>query len=349
VDEKVLTGFAKAGFALNLGVEWSGSLGVQVVHVRQTGNGLYVDANGNGTPYSDGASYTDVLPALMMVGDLGAGTKLRIGVARAVARPNNYDMRGGITAGVCDDLLWSGDGGNPRLKPWLSTDFDLSLEHYFAAGSYFAVALFDKQINRGIITKDIAFDFTGFNNPTTFVPSSSLGTLSTPTNISGGWVRGAEFSLTVDAKTLLPALEGFGFSGSWSITDSNLPGTNADGTINLNTKLEGLSHDVGSATIYYEKSGFQFRVGERYRSGFTATRHNAFRFVMDTIRPEFITDVQAGYTIQHGALKGLGALVEVNNLFDEPYVVTQTAEGQTVLKEYHQFGRQYLFGLSYKF
>jgi iron complex outermembrane receptor protein len=106
---------------------------------------------------------------------------------------------------------------------------------------------------------------------------------------------------------------------------------------------------VGSATIYYEKSGFQFRVGERYRSGFTATRHNAFRFVMDTIRPEFITDVQAGYTIQHGALKGLGALVEVNNLFDEPYVVTQTAEGQTVLKEYHQFGRQYLFGLSYKF
>lgn len=349
VNEKVFTGFAKLGFGMNLGIEWKGNLGLQVVSAKQTGNGLYVDSNGDRTAYSDGASYTDVLPALTLVGDVGASTKLRLGVARAVARPNMSDMRGGISAGVGSDLRWSGGGGNPRLKPWLSTDIDFSLEHYFGPGSYVSVALFDKEISRAIITKDVVFDFTGFNNPSTFIPTTPIGTLSTPTNVKGGWVRGVEFTLSLDAKVLSSALDGFGFNGSWSITDSNLPGTNSDGTVNLNTKLEGLSHDVASATLYYEKGGFQFRIGERYRSGFTATRHNAFRFVMDTIRPEFITDLQVGYTLQSGALKGLGVLFEVNNAFDEPYVVTQTTGGQTVLKEFHKFGRQYLLGLNYKF
>lgn len=347
VSEKILTGYAKLGFSL--GSSWKGTLGVQVVSADQTGNGLYVDANGDRTPYSDGTKYTDVLPAFTLVGDLGQNTKLRLGLARAAARPTMSDMRGGISAGVGSDLLWSGSGGNPRLKPWLSTDIDLSLEHYFGPGSYVSVALFDKEISRAIITKDVAFDFTGFNNPSNFTPSSPIGTLSTPTNVDGGWVRGVEFTVALDGAALSSALEGFGFNGNWSISDSNLPGTNSDGTVNLNTKLEGLSHDVASATIYYEKGGFQVRVGERYRSGFTATRHNAFRFVMDTIRPEFITDLQAGYTFQGGALKGLGVLLEVNNVFDEPYVVTQTAGGQTVLKEYHQFGRQYLLGINYKF
>lgn len=347
VNEKIFTGFAKLGFGL--GSNWKGTLGLQVVHADQAGNGLYVDYNGARHPYSDGAKYTDFLPSLTLVGDLGTNTKLRLGLSRAATRPNMSDMRGGISAAVGSDLRWSGSGGNPRLKPWLSTDIDLSLEHYFGAGSYVSVAVFDKEISRAIITKDVAFDFTGFTNPSPFTPSSPIGTLSTPTNVDGGWVRGVEFTVALDGKALTSALDGFGVNASWSITDSNLPGTNSDGTVNLNTSLEGLSHHVASATLYYEKAGFQFRIGERYRSGFTATRHNAFRFVMDTIRPELITDLQAGYTFQGGPLKGLGVLFEVNNVFDQPYVVTQTANGQTVLKEYHQFGRQYLLGLSYKF
>lgn len=349
VKEKILTGYAKLGLAFDAIVPWKGSLGMQVVSVDQTGTGLNVDSNGTRTTTTGGAKYTDFLPALTLVGSLGDKTKLRFGLSRAVARPDMGNMRGGMNAGVGSDLLWSGSGGNPALKPWLSTDIDLSLEHYFAPGSYIAIAFFDKEVKRAIVTKDVAHDFTGFNNPSPFVPSTNIGTLTTPTNVDGGYVRGVEISLTLDASQIASALDGFGFTGSYAYANSDLPGTNADGSVNLNTKLEGLSHDVASATLYYEKGGISARVGTRYRSGYTATRHNAFRFVMDTIRPELVTDVQLGYTFQGGALKGLGVLFEVNNVTDEPYVVTQTAEGQTVIKEFHKFGRQFLLGFNYKF
>lgn len=349
VNEKIFTGFAKLGLSFDALIPWKGSLGVQIVSVDQAGNGLNVDYDGTRTNSSGGTKYTDVLPALTLVGDLSENTKLRLALSRAVARPNMASMRGGMTASVGSDQRWYGSGGNPSLKPWLSTDIDVSLEHYFAKGSYVALAFFDKEVSRAIVTKDVAHDFTGFNNPSPFVPTSNIGTLTTPTNVDGGYVRGIELSMTLDAGQVIPALSGFGFTGSYAYSDSNLPGTNADGSVNLNTTLEGLSHDVANATVYFEKNGFEFRVGTRYRSGYTATRHNAFRFVMDTIRPELVTDIQTGYTFQSGALKGLGVLFEVNNVTDEPYVVTQTAESQTVIKEFHKFGRQYLVGLNYKF
>ena len=129
---------------------------------------------------------------------------------------------------------------------------------------------------------------------------------------------------------------------------SSLPGTDAGGHPSPDTTLDGLSEDVVNFVEYYEKNGYSFRIGQRYRSGFSALRHNAFRFVMDTIRPEMVVDVQAGYTFQTGRFQNLEILFEVNNLFDEPYVVTQTVGGSTELKEHHEFGTQYLLGMNYK-
>ena len=350
VEEKIFTGFAKLGIAGDFIIPWKGNLGVQVVSVKQSASGIYDDQSGNLQPSGGGLKYTDVLPSLVLSGDIDSKTKLRLGVSRAVSRPAMEDMRASTTASVSvQDRQWYGSGGNPQLKPWLSTDFDISIERYFARGSYVSLALFDKAISRGILTKTVAYDFSGFTNPSGIVPVSSIGSMVTPTNVKGGYVRGVELTLALDGKVLSSALSGFGLQTNYAYSESSLPGTFADGTPDPNAQLEGLSNHVANATFYYEKDGVQFRIGERYRSGFSASRHNAFRFVKDTIRPELITDVQAGYTIQHGMLKGLGLLFEVNNVFDRPYVVTQTVESQTVLKEFHKFGRQYLLGLSYQY
>jgi iron complex outermembrane receptor protein len=126
-----------------------------------------------------------------------------------------------------------------------------------------------------------------------------------------------------------------------------LPGTDANGAATT-TSLEGLSGDVWGLTGFYEKNGFQARIAQRYRSEFNATRHNAFKHVTDSIRPERITDLQVGYEIQSGQYKGLGILLQINNLSNTPYVVTQTVDGITALKEYHEFGRQLMLGLNYK-
>ena len=154
-----------------------------------------------------------------------------------------------------------------------------------------------------------------------------------PVNTDGGRISGWEFSGALEGARVHKALDGFGLLGSYSHTTSNLPGTDANGAA-TNSSLEGLSGNVWGLTGYYEKSGFQVRVAQRYRSEFTAMRHNAFKLVMDSIRAERITDMQIGYELQSGRFKGLGLLFQINNVTNTPYVVTQTVDGVTALKEY---------------
>jgi iron complex outermembrane recepter protein len=52
--------------------------------------------------------------------------------------------------------------------------------------------------------------------------------------------------------------------------------------------------------------------------------------------------------MQSGSYKGTGILFQINNVLNTPYVVTQTVDGITALKEYHEYGRQFLLGVNYK-
>ncbi len=348
VGEKVTTGFVKLDIDDSHVLPIRGNLGVQVIHTRQDASGLYVDAEGAISPVAGGTSYTDILPSLNLNAEIAASTRLRFGAARAQARPEMADMRAGITAAVSQaDRRWYGDGGNPKLKPWQSWDFDLSLEHYIGKSSYVAAAAFYKDITRGIVTKDVLYDFSGYTNSSNVTPISQTGTLTTPTNTAGGILKGLEFSGTLEGNLFTGWLDGFGVTGSYSKTWLD-PKTDKDGYF-LNTLLEGFSGDVWSGAVYYEKDGVQLRLGQRYRSGYSARRHNAFRFVTENIRSERIVDAQVGYTLQSGPLKGLAIMAQANNINDEPYVTSQTVEGRTAPQQYHKFGTEYLFGLSYAF
>jgi iron complex outermembrane recepter protein len=348
VSEKVTTAFAKLGLDFQAGIPVRGNVGMQVINAKQDATGLYEDSNGDLNPISGGTRYTDVLPSLNLIAELTGNTFLRFGAAKVIARPNMADMRAGTTASVgTTDHMWSGSGGNPKLEPWRADAYDLSLEKYLSKGTYVAAAVFEKHIKTGILTKDVQYDFSGYTNTSGITPLSNIGTLTTPTNVSGGFVRGWELSGALEASVISKELDGFGLLGSYSRTSSNLPGTDATGAP-TNTSLEGLSGDVWGLTAYYEKNGFQARVAQRYRSAFTAIRHNAFKLVTDSIQPEKITDLQLSYEMQSGPYKGLSLLFQVNNLTNTPYVVTQTVDGNTAMKEYQEFGRQLLLGLSYK-
>ena len=348
MDEKVTTAFAKFNLDFEAGIPVRGNAGLQIVNAKQSATGLYNDNNGNLTPSGGGTSYTDVLPSLNLIGDLGSQTILRLGLAKQVARPNMVDMRAGWTASVDQTArTWSGSGGNPELKPWRANALDLSLEKYFSKDTYAAAAIFDKQITSGIYTQAVQYNFANFTNPTAIVPVSNIGTMTTPTNSVGGFVKGIELSGSLGGKLISKSLDGFGVQSSYSRTTSNLPGTDINGLPTSNP-LDGLSGSVWDLAAYFDKDGFQARIAQRYRSGFSATRHDAFKFVLDTIRPEKITDFQIGYELQSGQYKGLGVLLQVNNMFDTPYVTTQTVDGITALKEFHQYGRTVLLGVSYK-
>jgi len=360
VSEDIDTGYAKLNIDTDLGssVRLRGNVGVQYVKTKQSSTGFNVNGAAFLDPVTRGTSYNDVLPSLNLVFDFGGGWISRFGAAKTLARPRIDDMRASADAGV-DPIThtWSGSGGNPLLQPWRAKSYDLSLEKYFGTGSYVALAAFFKNLDSYIYTQTITdYDFTGFNNPTNVVPVSNLGNYSTPANGTGGLMRGLEFSTSLDASLLTPALQGFGMQFNTSYTDTSInPDPLSDPR--SHTTLPGLSKKVANLVLYYEKNGFSARIAERYRSSFQGEITALFAQRSYTeILADRQTDLQLGYDFQPGSpLVGWGVQFQISNLTNSPYRTVQRSDFgdggdfHTTPLEYNLYGRQYLLGINYKF
>jgi iron complex outermembrane receptor protein len=358
VHERVTTGYAKANFQTDIAtIPVHGNMGFQYIHTNQYSNAYAFTPNVN-TPtgtVEQGTSYNNFLPSLNVITDLPNDTFLRLGLAQTLARPRIDDMNATYAASVNPTTrLWNGSGGNPKLKPWRANGADLSLEKYWGTRSYLAGALFYKKLLTYVYQQTIDYDFTGFVNPTpATVPLSSQGTYSTQANGTGGNLRGIEVSGALDAGLLHPALDGFGSQFSYSYTDTSIQvqGPDANKTPMWAT-LPGLSKNVASLTLYYEKAGFSARVNDRYRSSFRGEYASLFgatsvlrNLGMNTI------DLQLGYEFQDGAAKGLAISFQVVNLKNAPDRNVQDGGGfggVTAPQEYDRYGRQFLLGLSYR-
>jgi len=94
---------------------------------------------------------------------------------------------------------------------------------------------------------------------------------------------------------------------------------------------------------------------QRFRSDYSAkTRGIFYSEAISNINSERVTDMQVGYSFENGSFKGLGLLLQVNNLTDEPYrtsVSVGNAKNPDNLmpERYTTYGRQILLGASYKF
>lgn len=362
VHEKITTGFAKLGIDTDLGkVPVRGNLGLQMVHADQLSDGYDVGRTASGAPVAQavtkGTSYTDFLPSLNLVADLSGDRYLRFGLARTVARPRMDDMRAFNSAGLADKgpvdqknptgphfYQWEGNGGNPELKPWVADSLDLSFEKYFGKRSYVAAAAFGKKLKTYIYNEVATVDYTGFPNQTGNVPSTNFGTFTRPVNGEGGIVRGIELSASLEGSLLSPMLDGFGVQFSGSNTTSDIM---PDGPKGGSKPLPGMSGQVVNSTLYYEKSGFSARISNRHRSAFTAEITGLFaNKSYTTTKADDQVDLQLGYNFESGTYKGLGLLLQINNLTDAAYETTQGAAGLPL--EYNKFGRQVMFGITYK-
>ncbi|RQO61940.1 TonB-dependent receptor [Paucibacter sp. KBW04] len=356
VHEHITTAYAKADIESQWGnVPIHGNLGLQVIHTRQDSNANAFDSSGKVIGQIDpGTSYTDVLPSLNLVGDIGSNRKLRLGLAKTLARPRIDDMNASSSASVATTgaPVWSGEGGNPKLNPWRAWSADLSLEQYFGKSSYVAAALFYKYLDSYIYKQSIPFDFTGYINASGTAAASPIGTYNTQANGEGGNMRGLELSASLDGSLLSKSLDGFGLVATASFTSSSIKVKGLDGTASWET-LPGLSSTVAGLQVFYEKNGFALRVSDRYRSDFRGEYASLFGATSLTrTLAQNTVDVQTSYEFQSGPAKGLQLLLQVVNLTDAPDRSVQDGAGfggVTAPLEYNKYGRQYLLGFNYKF
>jgi iron complex outermembrane recepter protein len=355
VDEKVTTGYAQFNINSEIGsIPVRGNIGVQAVSVDQSSNGFEVvqgDA-ANAIPFSGGATYTDYLPSLNLAFLLPADNTLRLGLGREAARPRLDQMRANNNTSLefsgVNQGLWTRNGGNPELKPWIANALDLSWEHYFAKSGYFSAAYFYKDLKSYIYDQSTLFDASGLTVPDGYTGPlpSPIGGYTRPANGSGGSIKGYELALSIPFDLFTPALDGFGFTANYSDTSSSIKRLGPDGP---DEPIAGLSKQVRNFSFYYENHGFQARVSQRSRSkflgeiqGFGADRALVY------IDGESILDLQTGYTFKDdSALHGMTILLQINNVTNEPYRQFFNDSGLTQRSE--EYGRQYLLGVTYKF
>lgn len=354
VREKVLTGFIQGN--INSGA-LKGNVGVQVVHTDQQADGYAASNPGTGTiskPITDGDKYTDFLPSLNLSYEVAPQTMVRFGAARMLARARmdqlnpgvgySFNAANNVPGASITRSPWSGTVGNAKLRPLMADTVDLALEKYFGRGAYISLGGFYKHLENWIYRQNNSFDFTGTPTPGNVAPTFNQGIVSQWQNGKSGKVYGFEASLSLPFSTFSSELDGFGFLSSASYTDSKVTEGNA-----TPIKMPGLSRWVVNGTVYYEKNGFQARASGRYRSAFLA-EVAGLSLVRDRIMAaqEFVVDAQIGYTFQSGSLEGLGILLQASNLTNERFMTYQNDDMRQV-RDYQNYGRNFMAGITYKF
>ncbi|MDQ3268760.1 MAG: TonB-dependent receptor [Pseudomonadota bacterium] len=363
VHEKVVTAYVQANLDFDVGsVPIRGNVGVQAISADQDSEGFQsFPGNGIGADITGGANYTDYLPSLNLKAEFPSDLFVRFGAGRQVARPRMDQMRAaesvsfdpnraggnGFTNG-----LWSRNGGNPELEPWLADAFDLSVEKYFGGKGYISAGYFYKDLKSYIHEEVVPFDIRDFadvyppaQQPPNSIGANPIGEYRRPINGEGGTLDGFELAVSLPFEMIWAPLEGFGLQANYSEVSSSIQ-PNGPGT---SEPLPGLSKYVSNATLYFERWGFSARVSQRSRSDF---RGEVQGFGGDRVVRNFegekIVDAQVGYTFQSGALENFSLLLQVNNIENEPFRSTDNGASDRP-REFFEFGRTFLFGVNYRF
>jgi len=213
-------------------------------------NAVYADA---GTDVSADNEYTNLLPSMNLRVNLQDDMIMRFAYSETLTRPTMDSLvpSTGITVTRPGNL--QANGGNPDLKPYLSSNWDLSYEWYYDnGGSYFAAAVFSKEVE-DFITNSIATETFNLDS------GSYDFNVRRPRNGEVAEVTGLELAWTHLWEN------GIGIQLNATIVDSDaeIDFSNISETF----ALEGLG-DSQNAILFYEKGPIQARIAFNNREEF---------------------------------------------------------------------------------
>jgi iron complex outermembrane recepter protein len=342
VTEKVWTPYIMAPLSAELGeATLTGNIGFQGVHTDLVSTSLaYPRAHDH---------YWMWLPSVNLNLRWPSGWVVRVAASKQYMRPRLTDLNNAISFSYSPLLQrYTGNGGNPFLRPYQAKALDLNLEKYFSSKGYLALQTFYKHIDTYIASGSTNnFDFSQFPPPANQpVPSTPIGFFSGNVNTHGGYMYGAELAGTLPFDIFSPSLDGFGITGGVGYTKTRIHDFN--GSVSA---IPGYSKWVANLTAFYENSGFNVRGSMRYRSGFLGD-FVLFSGGLDRqfVLAETIYDAQIGYDFPiTSGLSGLSLYLQGQNLTDERQATIQFENQPATWLKYQTYGRRFLIGATYKF
>ncbi len=337
VNEKDSAAYMQANFS---GDRWSGNLGVRYVNTNE--NIGYTSTNPDPAattsvgPITGSAfgnyywnnyqhSYGKFLPSANLKFNLTDNLLTRVAVSQTMTRPDYSALAGTVSL---NDLTLAGSGGNPHLRPLISSNFDTSLEWYFAPRGLLSASVYAMQL------KDYV-DFSNVNETFKNIQASTLAgtdvlstyTVSIPSNVNGS-IKGVELDY------IQPIGENYGVAANYTF---------ASGHSDQNKPLQGTSKTTANLSAFYEDKKFNARVSYTYRSSFYAGVARADNFYQAGVGN---LSLSLGYTINNWMSVSFDAM-NLNN----PKLSYYTKNAAIGKQPYYFYtnGRQYYVNLRFKF
>ncbi|WP_251477135.1 TonB-dependent receptor [Stenotrophomonas lactitubi] len=327
VKEKNFAGYVQANFR---GDWWSGNLGLRYVNIKQDINTYNAVSKAADADVSslfgmwESVAFQNkrnrVLPSANIKFDLDDKLVLRVAASQTQTLPD-YSALGASSYG--SDLNRTGGGGNPNLKPTLSTNLDANLEWYFMPRGLLSIGAYHMDL------KDyIAFDVVSRQLYSELTNRLETYQISTPINADGK-VTGVEVAYEQ------PIGEYFGVNANYTYANGSTAHTWSDGSHNL----LGTSKNTYNVGAYFENERFGARVSYTHRSSFLISLSGTNPYYQD----DFGT---LSASLSFKATDWLSISLDGLNLNNPTYKYYQTAAIPT---SFYSNGRQYYLNFRFKY
>lgn len=353
---KETTGYVQGDFDGNLGnMPYSGNVGVRVV---RTNLGVTQHVVGNPEPYgllaADNGTintqrqYTDVLPALNFALDLSPDWKLRAAYSKNMMPLNLDQWGGGLTLNYAIDtstpgstlfrVLGGSSAGSPKLDPWRSSNYDLSLEYYMGPSSMISAAAFYVDvasfIKNGSVENCLLPDEDG-------VVRGRCVNITSPIQGKGNSLKGLELDYKQGFTSLPGWLSHTGIDANYTYSPSTGGAKDLSGR---DIPFQDNSENTSNLVLWYQDSRFQARVAGNFRSRRAVSENYGGINGMEMYQaPTFYVDASVSYNV----MKSLQVFAQATNLTGEHeryYLVWPDQVAHTQM-----FDRRYMVGVRANF
>jgi TonB-dependent receptor len=358
ITEKVKAGYVRLDWGTEVfGLPLDGNVGVRYTRTDVTSTGIRTDRTCNpatvsscsplvnsNTVVSLSNSYSDVLPSLNAVLQLINGKLLvRTGAAKVMARPAIDLLAPNVTCTTgSGDPARGGDGtddctaGNPDLKPYRATKYDLSVEYYPSRDTQLSLATFRTDIGTYVRTGVVS---RGVN----FYGDGRLFDVTQAINGEGAKTQGVELAGRTALSFLPGWLGNFGVDANYTrMAFSYAKGNELISPLdNSVLPYPGLSKNSYNLGLWYDDGNFNARLAYAYRDKYYTGGNDV------SGNPNFAD--KTGYLdakIQWKATKNFTLALEAKNLTNQAELTYAGDLGRP--NELAWSGRRYYVTLGYK-
>lgn len=280
------------------------------------------------TAWNADRDYDNWLPSVNLRYDLNDKVVLRGAFTQTIARPKFEDVAAyqiieSKTEEDGDSFVTAREAevGNPQLKPYESTNIDLSVEYYPGAIGVLSAGYFYKDIDNFVVYADVAGteDWQGYDE----VVQPVNGESASLHGLELSWVKAFDNGFLMSA------------NGTFSSSDAT---TLLDGET-FETSLPNQSDTVGNLTLGYENNLVSLRLTMTYKS------ENLEEIDGDMLRMEedhHQLDFSGKYYINDDMLIYFNGI----NLSDEPYYHYFDQRNRNA--QYEEYGRTFELGFTWQ-